>query len=61
MGFDALGEPEFKIQQVSDMQAYKQFGNSVVVPVVKEVANYIKPFLLEDINADSEAKTAKHG
>lgn len=64
MGFDGPGESEFKIQQVSDMQAYKQFGNSVVVPVVKEVANYIKPFLLEDIKGESElktTKTAKHG
>jgi DNA (cytosine-5)-methyltransferase 1 len=33
-----MGFPEeFKIP-VSDMQAYKQFGNSIVVPVVKEIA-----------------------
>lgn len=37
MGFDAPGKSEFKIP-VSDMQAYKQFGNSVVVPVVKAIA-----------------------
>jgi DNA (cytosine-5)-methyltransferase 1 len=34
-----MGYPEsFKIDQVSDTQAYRQFGNSVVVPVVKAVA-----------------------
>jgi len=36
MGFTKF-RPEFKIP-VSDTQAYKQFGNSVVVPVVHEIA-----------------------
>ncbi len=36
MGFTKL-KPNFKIP-VSDTQAYKQFGNSVVVPVVYELA-----------------------
>jgi DNA (cytosine-5)-methyltransferase 1 len=36
MGFTQL-KPDFKIP-VSDTQAYKQFGNSVVVPVVKSIA-----------------------
>jgi DNA (cytosine-5)-methyltransferase 1 len=57
MGFDE-GDAKFKIP-VSDTQAYKQFGNSVVVPVVKAVANYIKPVLLENIKA--EPMTAQHG
>ena len=35
----------FKIV-VSDVQAYKQFGNSVAVPVVKTIANEIKKQLL---------------
>lgn len=30
---------------VSDTQAYKQFGNSVVVPVMREVARIMKPHL----------------
>lgn len=59
MGFDNPGEANFKISQVSDMQAYKQFGNSVVVPVVEAVAEYIKPTLLEAIRAD--AKISSHG
>jgi len=39
MGFTQL-EPNFIIP-VSDTQAYKQFGNSVVVPVVHEIAKAI--------------------
>lgn len=37
MGFSSPQGAEFKIP-VSDTQAYKQFGNSVVVPVFREVA-----------------------
>lgn len=31
---------------VSDTQAYRQFGNSVVVPVIKEVARIMKPYIV---------------
>lgn len=41
MGFDRLGRTSFKIP-VSDTQAYKQFGNAVVVPVVEAVARHIR-------------------
>jgi DNA (cytosine-5)-methyltransferase 1 len=51
MGFDSPGEPLFKIP-VSDTQAYRQFGNSVVVPVVKAIANAMKP-LLSDVASES--------
>jgi DNA (cytosine-5)-methyltransferase 1 len=37
MGFAGPGEANFRIP-VSDTQAYKQFGNSVVVPVFSAVA-----------------------
>ena len=37
MGCDKTGESNFIIP-VSDSQAYRQFGNSVVVPVIKEIA-----------------------
>jgi DNA (cytosine-5)-methyltransferase 1 len=37
---------DFKIP-VSDTRAYKQFGNSVVVPLMAHVAQYMKPFVLE--------------
>lgn len=39
MGFTQL-RPDFKIL-VSDTQAYKQFGNSVVVPLVSDIAKAI--------------------
>lgn len=41
-----MGYPEdFKIV-VSDAQAYRQFGNSVVVPVMAEAARIMKPHIL---------------
>lgn len=44
MGFEKPGETRFKIP-VSDTQAYKQFGNSVVVPVVEAVARHMRPWI----------------
>lgn len=44
MGFDAPQGADFIIP-VSDTQAYRQFGNSVVVPAVKAVAEHMKPHL----------------
>lgn len=35
------GFPDSFIISVSDAQAYKQFGNSVAIPVIKEIANKI--------------------
>lgn len=46
MGFDKSGESKFIIP-VSDTQAYKQFGNSVVVPVFSSVAKLMKPYIME--------------
>ncbi len=42
MGFSKPGKNEFRIP-VSDTQAYKQFGNSVVVPVFRSVAKLLVP------------------
>lgn len=48
-----MGFPEdFKIP-VSDMQAYKQFGNSVVVPVVESVAHAVVAALKRPAIADT--------
>jgi DNA (cytosine-5)-methyltransferase 1 len=44
MGFDTK-ERKFEIP-VSDTQAYKQFGNAVVVPVIAEAARIIKPHIM---------------
>ena len=46
MGFDRPGKTPFKIP-VSDTQAYKQFGNAVVVPVVAAIAEYMKPHIIQ--------------
>ncbi|MET1414388.1 DNA (cytosine-5-)-methyltransferase [Roseibium sp. HPY-6] len=48
MGFDKPGESNFIIP-VSDTQAYRQFGNAVVVPVVRVVAELMKPHILEAV------------
>lgn len=40
MGFDKPGRSDFKIP-VSDTQAYKQFGNAVVVSVVEKIIEHI--------------------
>ena len=46
MGFEKPGEARFRIP-VSDTQAYRQFGNAVVVPVVRAVAQLMKPHITE--------------
>jgi len=42
-----MGYPDSYIIPVSDTRAYKQFGNSVVVPLFKSVAQALKPYLTE--------------
>lgn len=41
-----MGFPDDFVIPVSDTQAYKQFGNSVVMPVMREVAVAMKPRIL---------------
>ena len=41
-----MGFPDSFAIPVSDTQAYRQFGNSVVVPVIREVAKIMAPHLL---------------
>ena len=50
MGFDEPQGNDFIIP-VSDTQAYRQFGNSVVVPAVKAVAEHMKPHLFRALAA----------
>jgi DNA (cytosine-5)-methyltransferase 1 len=42
-----MGFPDTFRIPVSDTQAYKQFGNSVVVPVIRTVAQMMEPYLRE--------------
>lgn len=53
MGYDKTRLPEMIIP-VSDTRAYRQFGNSVVVPVIEEIARYMKPFILEQMKFEVE-------
>ncbi len=54
MGFDLPGGSDFIIR-VSDMQAYKQFGNSVAVPAVAAIAAHLAPFLVAALAGHAEA------
>lgn len=45
MGFEKPGKTDFVIP-VSDTQAYRQFGNAVVVPVVEAVAKVMEPYIV---------------
>jgi DNA (cytosine-5)-methyltransferase 1 len=51
MGFDTLNGNSFVIP-VSDTQSYRQFGNAVVVPVVRAVAQYMLEFLMDGVSPD---------
>ena len=55
MGFDSPRGADFIIP-VSDTQAYRQFGNSVVVPAVKAVAEHMKPHLFAALGKRPKAK-----
>lgn len=51
------GFPEdFIIDKVSNAQAYKQFGNSVCVPVIAAVASQMKKYIKESKNVKSSRK-----
>lgn len=56
MGFATRGKP-FHIP-VSDTQAYRQFGNAVVVPVVRFLADAMRPHL-EKALADAHGQPAR--
>lgn len=58
MGFETK-DRSFKIP-VSDTQAYRQFGNSVVVPVVEFVAEAMKPFIEATLDGVDHSE-AEHG
>lgn len=51
-----MGFPDSFQIPVSDTQAYKQFGNSVVVPAVAEVARIMKPRIMELVERDREQR-----
>lgn len=60
MGFDKGKQSDFKIE-VSDTQAYRQFGNAVVVPVVRAVAALMKPHIVAALAPAREETKKKTG
>ena len=52
------GYPEDYKIVVSDCQAYHQFGNAVAVPVIRALANALKPYL-EQIKYDGKIAKAE--
>jgi DNA (cytosine-5)-methyltransferase 1 len=57
MGFDRPGREDFRIP-VSDTQAYRQFGNSVAVPVVEAVGRALVPLVVGDVVAPRKRRSA---
>lgn len=57
MGFERKGGKPFNFV-VSDTQAYRQFGNAVVVPVVEAIAELMKPWLVST-KAEKKRKKAR--
>ncbi len=55
MGFDEPQGERFRIP-VSDTQAYRQFGNAVVVPVVRAVAKLMAPHVQAALNPPAPAQ-----
>ena len=54
-----MGYPDdFRIT-VSDTQAYRQFGNSVVVPAVAEIARIMKPHILKVMESSKDEALSK--
>jgi DNA (cytosine-5)-methyltransferase 1 len=57
MGFE-YGSRSWDLSAVSDTQAYRQFGNAVVVPVVETLARYMQPSLKKMLERDRARRKA---
>ncbi len=57
MGFDSPERPPMRIP-VSDTQAYRQFGNSVVVPAVEAVARHLQGHIEKALKAETTIAAA---
>lgn len=49
-----MGFPDTFVIPVSDTRAYKQFGNSVVVPLIERVAKAMKPYVMAKVAARAD-------
>ncbi|WP_035475018.1 DNA (cytosine-5-)-methyltransferase [Burkholderia sp. WSM2230] len=54
-----MGFPDDFVIPVSDTQAYRQFGNSVVVPVMREVARIMTPHIRALLAQDFQPQQAR--
>jgi DNA (cytosine-5)-methyltransferase 1 len=55
-----MGYPDSFRIPVSDTQAYKQFGNSVVVPAFREVAQLMRPHILANLAGDERVPLLRY-
>ena len=53
-----MGFPDTFRIPVSDTQAYRQFGNSVVMPVMQEVARIMAPHVQELVTRERDGTPA---
>lgn len=58
MGFEH-GTRTWDTSAVSDTQAYRQFGNAVVVPVVEAIARFMEPSLKRMLEIDRNERSGK--
>ena len=58
MGFEH-GDRTWDTSAVSDTQAYRQFGNAVVVPLVEAIARYMEPSLKKMLEFDRKKRSGK--
>jgi DNA (cytosine-5)-methyltransferase 1 len=56
-----MGFPDSFEIPVSDTQAYRQFGNSVVVPAMREAGHLLKPHIMELVSRAAFRLQAGHG
>ena len=57
MGFDEAGDVPFRLpEDVSDTQLYRQLGNALVVPVVREIGKQMRGFLAEALESSRPRK-----
>lgn len=54
-----MGFPDSFHIPVSDTQAYRQFGNSVVTPVIENVAGVMRPYILDLVAPKSAAQKSR--
>ena len=55
-----MGFPQDFIIPVSRTQMYRQFGNSIVVPVVAAIADAMKPSIIKAVHGEGVIDEQQH-